>query len=1063
MPRDARPKGQGGAAPKAARRPKQGMSAHANDDEDFSEDVLRREVHALGGTEDDIALIQGKGSESRHTLTEDELYKELQEFMAQERMPVPAVLPRRKDSTAQHSGSVAQTKGKERKVQEEKSQDKKGQEKKGQEKKGQELKGREARQKNATAQPQDSAGQQKDAARSTKPQSQAPMQALAASASRHVVFDGDEPRMVTRSHLQLLLAPTSEWTQRELPKLDVQPLANVPETLIASLQELGKQVLDSENDTYARLASGEGGKNVILGSLNFSDLQFARTLLSSNKASTLSDRISAVTLLLQSSPLHNLKALETLMTMAGKPGREEASRATRALADWLASGGGLGENKLCYFRDQPLLAQVAAAYQAGVTDAVRQYTCAWAFEDVLKRTYFTFVQILERQSHDTLLFMRRQAVSQVFVLLRDKSEQEHNLLRLLTNKLGDPDRSVASKASTHLMELLQVHPAMKAIVLREVTETVLQSQVATSRSRTAEAPGKGNQHATYYGVLTMNQTLFTAQDAMLANDIFSVYFQLFEVCLQQEEAPEKPDEASKSKDKKRWRDRNAPVSPAAQNKAASDVYGRLLAAILTGIRRVFPFTTLDTDALDRHLETLFRITHTHSFNIAIQALQLIFQVAIAIPAHGETTRSFSSKISDRYYRTLYESMLDARLTTTSKQAMYLNLVYKSIKADDDLERVKAMIKRLCQILQLQEPPFIVGTLVLLSEVFRARPSLRSMMTDPEEEGLEHFRDVDEEAPSTNAAAPSTSHSASYDGRKRDPRFAHAGDSALWDLLPLLRHFHPSVRLNAQQLLEGVKVTSSADLTLNTLMHFLDRFVFRNPKKHIAVKGTSIMQPALGGDTQDDVLLRRTGVPLDYVNDARFWALQPEQVPADLQFFHQYFQSRLKRSQAAPNASKEERAPGATEEISNALSDDDLSTEDEDEKEIWQAMKASLPQHDEDDASDDDDDDLLEELENEMEDEEEGDDNASDEPQTWSDHESDDDDDAMFMEDEDDLVPFTDFDAEATQVAGQKRPAEDAPPSKNKDRTAQRQKRRALPEFASAEDYAHMLDSDDEGN
>lgn len=624
MPRDARPKGQGGAAHKATRRPKQGMSSHVNDDEDFSEDVLRREVHALGGTEDDVALIQGKGPESRHTLTvricyllqEDELSKELHAFMAQEHIPVPAVPPRRKDSTAQPNGSVAQTKGKERKVQEDKSQEKKGQEykgqekksqekkvqehkgqeKKGQEKKGQEHKGREVRHKNAPAQTHDLAGKPKDAARSTKPQSQGPIQAPAVSVSQHVVFDGDEPRVVTRSHLQLLLAPISEWTQRKLPKLDVQPLASVPETLIASLQELGKQVLDSENDTYARLASGEGGKNVILGSLNFSDLQFARTLLSSNKASTLSDRISAVTLLLQSSPLHNLKALDTLMTMAGKPGREEASRATRALADWLASGGGLGENKLCYFRDQPLLAQVAAAYQAGVTDAVRQYACAWTFEDVLKRTYFTFVQILERQSHDTLLFMRRQAVSQVFVLLRDKSEQEHNLLRLLTNKLGDPDRSVASKASTHLMELLQVHPAMKAIVLREVTETVLQSQVATSRARTAEALGKGNQHATYYGVLTMNQTLFTAQDAMLANDIFSVYFQLFEVCLQQEDAPEKPDETSKPKDKKRWRDRKAPVSPATQNKAASDVYGRLLAAILTGIRRVFPFTTLDTDA-----------------------------------------------------------------------------------------------------------------------------------------------------------------------------------------------------------------------------------------------------------------------------------------------------------------------------------------------------------------------------------------------------------------------------------------------------------------------------------
>ena len=54
----------------------------------------------------------------------------------------------------------------------------------------------------------------------------------------------------------------------------------------------------------------------------------------------------------------------------------------------------------------------------------------------------------------------------------------------------------------------------------------------------------------------------------------------------------------------------------------------------------------------------------------------------------------------------------------------------------------------------------------------------------------------------------------------------------------------------------------------------------------------------------------------------------------------------------------------------------------------------------------------------------------------------------------------------TATAGKKRPAEDtdaAPTSKNRKRTEQRRKRREAPAFASAEDYAHMLASDDEGN
>lgn len=50
---------------------------------------------------------------------------------------------------------------------------------------------------------------------------------------------------------------------------------------------------------------------------------------------------------------------------------------------------------------------------------------------------------------------------------------------------------------------------------------------------------------------------------------------------------------------------------------------------------------------------------------------------------------------------------------------------------------------------------------------------------------------------------------------------------------LTQHYHPTVALYAQQLIDGRPLTGSADLSLNTLSHFLDRFVYKNPKK---VKG-----------------------------------------------------------------------------------------------------------------------------------------------------------------------------------------------------------------------------------
>lgn len=61
--------------------------------------------------------------------------------------------------------------------------------------------------------------------------------------------------------------------------------------------------------------------------------------------------------------------------------------------------------------------------------------------------------------------------------------------------------------------------------------------------------------------------------------------------------------------------------------------------------------------------------------------------------------------------------------------MFLNLVYKSLKADVVLRRVKAFVKRLLQVTCGQMPPFICGTLYLLSELLKVKPELRVQLQD----------------------------------------------------------------------------------------------------------------------------------------------------------------------------------------------------------------------------------------------------------------------------------------------------------------------------------------------
>uniref|UniRef100_A0A8R1EBV1 CBF domain-containing protein n=1 Tax=Caenorhabditis japonica TaxID=281687 RepID=A0A8R1EBV1_CAEJA len=71
----------------------------------------------------------------------------------------------------------------------------------------------------------------------------------------------------------------------------------------------------------------------------------------------------------------------------------------------------------------------------------------------------------------------------------------------------------------------------------------------------------------------------------------------------------------------------------------------------------------------------------------------------------------------------------------------------------------------------------------------------------------------------------------YDTVARNPLFVDASHVADNELLLLSHHFHPSVGVFAKALLEGREINYGGD-ALNdfTLMAFLDRFAFRNPKE-----------------------------------------------------------------------------------------------------------------------------------------------------------------------------------------------------------------------------------------
>lgn len=772
---------------------------------------------------------------------------------------------------------------------------------------------------------------------------------------------------------------------------------------------------------------------------------------------TMEDKVSALTLLVQESPLHTQKAFGQLLGLSQKKSRNAAMMALAALKDLLGQGVLLPpDRKLKAFSRQPgLIAALqgkGAHWKSGDKlpgEIQKMHLILWAYEDWLKKQYFEMLKILETWSNDEVDYSRNRAVTFVWELLKEKPEQEENLLRLLINKLGDKEKKVASRASYLLLQLQITHPLMKSVIVSSIESDLL---FRPNQSGIAK----------YYAVITLNQTVLSQKEPEVANKLIEIYFSLFLGLLKKQKEHEKEEKrlnkhgliqgggGKPGKMAKKKAEKAATMA----FKVEDELREKLISAILTGVNRAFPFANTDDAKFEEQVNLIFEVTHSSNFNTSIQAMTLIQQIS--------ATKHYSA---DRFYRTLYESLLDPRLITTSKHIMFLNLLYRSLKADTSIKRVKAFVKRLLQIIHLHEPPFICGVLYLVNELINTFPTIRSMLSTPEDHaddsGDEHYEDVDEAAGEKEGkqenSAQGTLNSArsAYDPRKRDPEHAQADLSCLWELLPLQAHYHPSVHVLASRIVNQELIKEKPDPTIYTLMNFLDKFSFRNAKaKSQAVHGTSIMQPMSGTSKAASYLITardgdRTQDPL---NSEQFWRRKIDEVRVDEAFFHTYFEKAGKAKQADKKAKKKDRKRDDS---------DDESGEDE----IWQALVKSRPDVEGDGG---DDDDLSDFDMDDMSDDEAGDMDGGVELNLGSDDEGmENKEQDVQNEDEDDFENFDLDDEDGFVDSDADIPADielnddtDIEDDKKKDgRKTKRRKLKNLPTFASMEDYAKLIGDD----
>ena len=581
------------------------------------------------------------------------------------------------------------------------------------------------------------------------------------------------------------------------------------------------------------------------------------------KSGTLSDRIASMSLLIAESPIHRLDMLSELISLAGKEKRI-ATMAGDALRDLFTQQLLPLDRKLITMASRPL-----EKYTKNVNESLSpKVLMLWRFEETLKGLYNAFLSLIESWLNDSVDATKKFGLHSAIDCLSAVPEGEERLLTMCVNKLGDPSKKAAAAAGHQLRRLLEEHPAMQETVAREVQQLAHRSNLSKK--------------ALYNTVVFLNQLRLSRGDGALAVRLVETFCGLFEACVK------------KGKDE------------------GEEINSRLLGALLTGVNRAQPYLAEGGEKeIVKHLDSLFRIVHQAGASTATQSLMLLFNLLVGSGTSTSTSTDTSTDTSvdtntktgheqkspiDRFFRALYSKLSEPTMFIGKNTTMFFNLIYKAMKVDRSLPRLCAFAKRLLLMSLHATSAVPGGSLFLLSEVIKVRPELIEAI----------------EKNNTNE----------FDAVKREPAAAFGENNeigSLWEASLLTNHFHPSVAKFSSSLLseDDHRIVYQGDpLRDFTLINFLDRFAFRNPKSKDKLKKSFKLN--------ESVAERRSGgrglaaASAVAVNDAKF--LEQQNVGDNEQFFYKFFTDKAKRDVIKGVRSQKKDSDGDVDEEELALED-----------------------------------------------------------------------------------------------------------------------------------------------
>ncbi|KAH8293940.1 hypothetical protein KR054_006776 [Drosophila jambulina] len=550
----------------------------------------------------------------------------------------------------------------------------------------------------------------------------------------------------------------------------------------------------------------------------------ARWLQTALHKGTAKDRANAGALLVTSNPLGNLEALTTLIGFC--------KLSNKASNDVIAVLTDLWQEVLL-----PPHRKLLAVHTRGAdwkklkkdeklrNEQKRRVYAYWYFEGELKDQYHEFLKNVMQGLQTGQEHNKNSSIVAASKLLAYAPEKEQLLLTMLVNKLGDPIAKVASKALHHLSEVAQRHPNMCGVIVAEAEKLLFRNNIS--------------ERAQHFALCFLSSIAPSGRPEVCTK-LVNICFALFKVLVQK-----------------------------------GAVNNRTMQAILRCLQKAIveaqPAKDSNGELLTKEMQdTIYRLVHLADIRVSVQTLGLLLQLV-----------TVKTEKSDRFYNALYVKLLDLNLINVgSKTAAHLlHIVHRAIHIDSHVARAQAFVKRLLQLTLYAPPHIAAGCLIVLHKLLRMRKELvggsgasdevaaaASKSIQPEDMDLDKFGSDDEETyedvkeevedvaaskvkeevktetksswhHANVATAPAAEtkvreiDSCKYDPYHRVPAFAGAGYALRHELLLLRQHYHPTVQVFAEQILNQSRIDYYGDpLRDFGLPHFLERFAFKNPKK-----------------------------------------------------------------------------------------------------------------------------------------------------------------------------------------------------------------------------------------